>query len=163
MALHIWWPKYRSFSISLSNEYLGLISFRTEWFDLLAVQGLTWPSVGDSKNGHTIFSLTMRSGSPRPLTLRQSTWLALVSSKYIASRKLKSAGELRPALFCSTWNPELLIRMRLQGDEWPDEVSYPSQPGHWLQTHAWPPKEISQLCLHRELLKLAQIAKLQNL
>ena len=35
------WPKYWSFSfsISLSNEYLGLISFRMDWFDLLAVQG----------------------------------------------------------------------------------------------------------------------------
>ena len=32
-------PKYRSFSISPSNEYSGLISFRIDWFDLLAVQG----------------------------------------------------------------------------------------------------------------------------
>ena len=32
-------PKYCSFSISLSNEYSGLISFRTDWFDLLVVQG----------------------------------------------------------------------------------------------------------------------------
>ena len=32
------WPKYWSFSISLSNEYLVLISFRINWFDLLAVQ-----------------------------------------------------------------------------------------------------------------------------
>ena len=40
-ALHIRWPKYWSFSfsISLSNEYSGLISFRMDWFDLLAVQG----------------------------------------------------------------------------------------------------------------------------
>ena len=40
-VLCIRWPKYRnfSFSISLSNEYSGLISFRTDWFDLLAVQG----------------------------------------------------------------------------------------------------------------------------
>ena len=37
--LHIWWPKYWSFSISPSNEYSGLISFRIDWFDLLAVQG----------------------------------------------------------------------------------------------------------------------------
>jgi len=37
--LHIRWPKYWSFSISLSNEYLGLVSFRIDWFDLLAVQG----------------------------------------------------------------------------------------------------------------------------
>ena len=40
-ALRIRWPKYWSFSfnISLSNEYSGLISFRMDWLDLLAVQG----------------------------------------------------------------------------------------------------------------------------
>ena len=40
-ALHIRWPKYWifSFSISPSNEYSGLTSFRMDWLDLLAVQG----------------------------------------------------------------------------------------------------------------------------
>ena len=38
-GLRIRWLKYWSFSISVSNEYSGLISFRTDWFDLLAVQG----------------------------------------------------------------------------------------------------------------------------
>ena len=40
-TLHIRWPKYWSFSFSInpSNEYSGLISFRIDWFDLLAVQG----------------------------------------------------------------------------------------------------------------------------
>ena len=38
-ALRIRWPKYWSFSISPSNEYSRLISFRIDWFDLLAVQG----------------------------------------------------------------------------------------------------------------------------
>ena len=38
-ALHIRWPKYWSLSISPSNEYSWLISFRIDWFDLLAVQG----------------------------------------------------------------------------------------------------------------------------
>ena len=38
-ALHIRWPKYWSFSISPSNEYSGLVSFRIDWFDLLVVQG----------------------------------------------------------------------------------------------------------------------------
>ena len=40
-AVHISWPKYWSFSFSISpsNEYSGLISFRMDWFDLLAVQG----------------------------------------------------------------------------------------------------------------------------
>ena len=41
--LHIRWPKYWSFSFSISpsNEYSGLISFRTDWFDLLASKGLS--------------------------------------------------------------------------------------------------------------------------
>ena len=38
-ALRIRWPKYWSFGISPCNEYLGLISFMIDWFDLLAVQG----------------------------------------------------------------------------------------------------------------------------
>ena len=40
-VLHIRWPKYWSFSFSISpsNEYSGLTSFRINWFDLLAVQG----------------------------------------------------------------------------------------------------------------------------
>ena len=41
LAYHITWSKYWgfSFSVSPSNEYLGLISFRIDWFDLLAFQG----------------------------------------------------------------------------------------------------------------------------
>ena len=60
-AVYIRWPKYWSFSFSVSpsNEYSGLISFRMDWLDLLAVQGtlkslvqhhsskasILWPSV----------------------------------------------------------------------------------------------------------------------
>ena len=41
LVLHIRWPKYWSFSFNISpaSEYLGLISFRMDWLDLLAVQG----------------------------------------------------------------------------------------------------------------------------
>jgi len=41
LVLHIRWPKYWRFSFSISpcNEYSGLISFRTDWLDLLAVEG----------------------------------------------------------------------------------------------------------------------------
>ena len=42
-ALHIRWPKYWSFSISPSNEYSGLISFRMDWFDLLIDDPITTP------------------------------------------------------------------------------------------------------------------------
>ena len=41
LVLHIRWPKYWNFSLSISpsNDYSGLISFRIDWFDLLTVQG----------------------------------------------------------------------------------------------------------------------------
>ena len=44
-VLHIRWPKYWSFSFSISppNEYSGLISFTIDWFDLLEVQGTLFP------------------------------------------------------------------------------------------------------------------------
>jgi len=58
-VLCIRWPKYWSFSITRSNEYSGLISFRIDWFDLLAVQGTlesspTWHLWNDSGNVHQI-------------------------------------------------------------------------------------------------------------
>ena len=50
-ALHIRWPNYWSFnfSISPSSEYWGLISFRIDWIDLLAVQGVakSWTQLSD--------------------------------------------------------------------------------------------------------------------
>ena len=71
LALHIRWPKYWSFSFSISpsNEYSGLTSFRLDWLDLLAVKGLlrvfsittgrrhqffgTWPSLWSNPHIHT--------------------------------------------------------------------------------------------------------------
>ena len=61
-ALRIRWPKYWgfSFNISPSNEHPGLISFRMDWLDLLAVQGtlkslLQYPSSKDSMIRHSAF------------------------------------------------------------------------------------------------------------
>ena len=50
-ALRIRWPKYWSFSFSISpsNEYSGLISFRIDWFDLSAVQGTLKESSPESQ------------------------------------------------------------------------------------------------------------------
>ena len=62
LAFHIRWPKYWNFSISPSNEYLGLISFRMDWLDLLAVQGtlksfLQHHSSKESVLRHSAFSM----------------------------------------------------------------------------------------------------------
>ena len=54
-ALCTRWPKYWSFSIILSNEYSSLISFRINWFDLLAVQG-TLKSLLQHFQKHQFFS-----------------------------------------------------------------------------------------------------------
>ena len=79
-ALHIRWPKYWSFSISPSNEYPELISFRMDWLDLLAVQGtlkslLQHPSTKASVLCHSAFFMVqllhpyMTSGKTIALTI----------------------------------------------------------------------------------------------
>ena len=75
-VLHIRWPKYWSFSfsISLSNEYSGLISFRIDWLDLLAVQV-------------TLKSLLQRH-SPRASVLQCSDFITVqLSHSYMTTRK----------------------------------------------------------------------------
>ena len=75
-VLHIWWPKYRSFSFSISpsNEYSGLISFRMDWFDLLAIQG-------------TLKSLLQHHSSKAPI-LRCSAFLIIqLSHLYMTTGK----------------------------------------------------------------------------
>ena len=59
-ALRIRWPKYWSFSFSISpsNEYSGLITFRIDWFDLLAVQRTRVFSNTTAQN-HNIFSVQL--------------------------------------------------------------------------------------------------------
>ena len=65
-GLLIRWPKYWSFSFSIcpSNEYSGMISFRIDWFDLLAVQG-TLKSLLQHNSKHQFFSaqLSLESNS----------------------------------------------------------------------------------------------------
>ena len=68
-VLHIRWPKYWifSFSISASNEYSGLVSFRMDWFNLLAIQGILKSSSTPQFNSITssvlsfLYSLTLTS------------------------------------------------------------------------------------------------------
>ena len=56
LALRNSWPKYWSFRTSPSNEYSGLISFRIDWFDLLAVQGLSRVFSNTTVQKHQFFS-----------------------------------------------------------------------------------------------------------
>ena len=75
-ALHIRQPKYWSFSFSISpsNEYSGLISFRTDWFDLLAVQG-------------TLKSLLQHHSSIASILQRSAFFIVQLSHPYMTTRK----------------------------------------------------------------------------
>ena len=75
-VLLICWPKYWSvsFSISSSNEYSGLISFRMDWLDLLAVQG-------------TLNSLLQYHGSKASILRRSSFFIAQLSHPYMTTGK----------------------------------------------------------------------------
>ena len=68
------WSKYWCFSISLSNEYSGLISFRIEWFDLLAVQG-------------TLKSLFQHHSSKASILWHSAFFLVLLSQRCMTTRK----------------------------------------------------------------------------
>ena len=75
-ALHIRWPKYWSFnfSISPSNEYLRLTSFRIDWFDLLAVQG-------------TVKSLLQHHSLKASILWHSAFFMVQLSHPYMTSRK----------------------------------------------------------------------------
>ena len=76
LALHIRWPKYWSFnfSISPSNDYSGLISFRVDWFDLLAVHG-------------TLRSLLQHHSSKAPILWCSAFFIFQLSHPYMTTGK----------------------------------------------------------------------------
>ena len=75
-ALHIRWPKYWSFSLNISpsNEYSGLISFRIDWLDLLAVQ-------------ETLKSLLQHHSSKVPILRCSAFFIVQLSHPYMTTGK----------------------------------------------------------------------------
>ena len=75
-ALHIRWPKYWSFSFSISpsNEYSGLISFRMDWLDLLTVQG-------------TLKSLLQHESSKASILRHSAFFMVQLSHPYMTTGK----------------------------------------------------------------------------
>ena len=76
-GFRIRWPKYWSFSFSISpsNEYLGLISLRTDWFDLLAVQG-------------TLKSLLQQHSSKASILWHSAFFIVQLSHPYMTTGKI---------------------------------------------------------------------------
>ena len=73
-VLRLRWPKYWSFSVSPSNEYSGLISFRMDWLDLLAVQG-------------TLKSLLQHHSSKASIFRRSAFFIVQLSHPYVTTGK----------------------------------------------------------------------------
>ena len=75
-ALHIRWPKYWSFSFSISpsNEHSWLISFRIDWFDLLAIQGI-------------LKSLLQHHSSKASILWHSAFFMVQLSHLYMTTRK----------------------------------------------------------------------------
>ena len=75
-TLHLRWPKYWSFSFSISpsNEHPGLISFRMDWLDLLAVQG-------------TLKSLLQHHSSKASILCRSAFFIVQLSHPYMTTGK----------------------------------------------------------------------------
>ena len=78
-TLHIRWPKYYSFSISTSNKYSGLASFKIDWFDLLAVQMTLKSLLQHTVRKHQFFGAqpSLRSNSHIHAWLLEKPWLWL--------------------------------------------------------------------------------------
>ena len=96
-VLHIWWPKYWSFSFSISpsNEYSGLTSFRMNWLDLLVVQG-------------TLESLLQHHSSKASILWHSAFFIVqfshphMTTGKTIALTRLKTIALIR---FLQYWPP----------------------------------------------------------
>ena len=102
-ALHIRWPKYRSFSLSISlsfsNECSGLTSFRIDWFDLLTVQG-------------TLKSLLQHHSSKASILWQSAFFMVQLSHPYMTTGKIIAltgwtfAGKIMslPLICCIGWS-----------------------------------------------------------
>ena len=92
-VLHIRWPKYWIFifSISPSNEYSGLISFRIDWFDLFAVQGLSRVFSNITVQKHQFFGAQ--------LSLWSNWHPYMTIGKTIALTRWTFVGKVRSLLF----------------------------------------------------------------
>ena len=93
-VLRIRWPEYWSFSFSISpsNEYSGLISFRIDWFDLLAVQG-TLKSLLQYHSSRTSILC------PSTFFIVQLLYLYMTTGKTIALTREKFVGKVTSLVF----------------------------------------------------------------
>ena len=123
---HIRWPKYWSFSFSISpsNEYSGMISFRMDWLDLLAVQGTLKNLLQDHSSkalilGHSAF-FTVQLSHPdvttgKPIALTRWTFVGNIKTKTKMVAQMASPWLLLSQVEC--WAHRAIPETAPTGDE----------------------------------------------
>ena len=94
LTLYIRWPKYWNFSISHPNEYSGLISFRIDWFDLLAVQGTLKSLLQHHSWKHQFFRTQLSLWSNSHTPFKFLVWLIPTSLPYLVLMLALSSNRL---------------------------------------------------------------------
>ena len=127
LVLHIRWPKYWCFSISPSNEYSGLISFRIDWFDPLAVQG-------------TLKSL-LQHHSSKPLLLRCSAFFmvqlshpSMTTGKTVALTRQTFVSKVMSLLF-NMWSRFVIAFLPRK------QVSFNFMAAFTIRSDVWSPRK----------------------
>ena len=121
LVLHIRWPKYWSFTISPFNEYSGLISFRIDWFDLLAVQGILKSLLQHHSSKASIVwcpAFFMAQLSHLNMTIGKniaSTIRSFIGKVMFSLDKFSKIALLFNSLHVSTWNERLYLLYSLCG------------------------------------------------
>ena len=124
-AFCIRWPKYWSFSISPSNEYSGLISFRIDWFDLLAVQG-------------TLKCLWQHHSSEAAILQCSAFFIIQLSHLHVTTGKNRAltirtfVGKVIPLLFNRRWGNKSafhLLIAQISEENVPTSAGHRHQPG----------------------------------
>ena len=113
-VLCIRWPKYWNFSISPSNEYSGLTSFRIDWFDLPAVQGTLKSLLQHHSSKASILQLSaffmvqlshLYTTTGKTIALTSLTFIRRLFSSSLSAVRVVSSAYLRLLIFL----PEILI------------------------------------------------------
>ena len=117
-VLPIRWPKYWSFSFSISpsNEYSGLISFRMDWFDLLAVQGTLKRLLQHHSLKASILQLSaffiVQLSHPYKTTGKT---IALTRQTFVGKVMLRSPTRTTPGEILETRRPLVVLLTRAHG------------------------------------------------
>ena len=111
-VLHIRWPKYWSFSFSISpfNEYSGLLSFRTNWLDLLAVQGTLKSLLQHYISKASVLRHSAFWASPTTSWQTHAETMELVTDFILGGSKITADGD---------WSHEIKRCLLLEEKLWP--------------------------------------------